>query len=247
MPRRYPIKAYQRKMYPGRYTYKGSTRAVPKTSRTTPKRRTAKTAAEGNSGLLANVKTVEMIYYENQETTVPTVDILNPYLYRMNGINDPNLSGIGTQPLGHDQMALYYKQYTVVKCKAVTTFFFHRPADAVGAVWCYAFVSKDASQGNVNDTTTLHETYPSQVKLLKADANNRCTITTNWDAKKFWNHKDLSDEIFLTDFGYNPSVKAAIYKVGAMRAGDSVSSTVQVSTHFTYTVVLREPKNIAGS
>jgi len=43
------------------------------------------------------------------------------YLYNLNGMWDPNRTGIGGQPYGYDQLAQLYQRYRVIACKYVVS------------------------------------------------------------------------------------------------------------------------------
>lgn len=54
----------------------------------------------------------KMKYSENVLTST-----LSPfYRFRLNGLNDPNLSGVGHQPHGYDQLSVLYNRYRVIAC-----------------------------------------------------------------------------------------------------------------------------------
>lgn len=57
---------------------------------------------------------VKMKYADNF-----TLNAANLYSYQfnLNSIFDPNRTGVGHQPYGHDQLALLYNRYRVINCK----------------------------------------------------------------------------------------------------------------------------------
>lgn len=44
------------------------------------------------------------------------------YIYSTNGLYDPNITGTGHQPMGFDQMMVFYEHYVVTRMKAYVTF-----------------------------------------------------------------------------------------------------------------------------
>lgn len=58
-------------------------------------------------------------YTENVLTQGPILGGLAQYNFRLNSIFDPNLSGVGYQPYGHDTLALLYNRYRVIACSYV--------------------------------------------------------------------------------------------------------------------------------
>jgi len=62
------------------------------------------------------VKVTGMLYYEKGlGLTAPISGNVASYVYSANGLFDPNITGTGHQPMGFDQMMLFYNQYTVYR------------------------------------------------------------------------------------------------------------------------------------
>lgn len=61
---------------------------------------------------------VKMKYAENINTAVGTA--FN-YTFNLNSIFDPNRTGIGHQPYGHDALQTLYNRYRVISCSYVVT------------------------------------------------------------------------------------------------------------------------------
>jgi len=60
---------------------------------------------------------VEMNYHENITLSSMTTATLAVYVFRLNSIFDPNKTGTGTQPYGHDSYATNYNRYRVDSVK----------------------------------------------------------------------------------------------------------------------------------
>lgn len=63
---------------------------------------------------MANQQIVKLRYVD-VVTVNPGVGTTASHLFRANSIFDPDLTGTGHQPLGHDQWATFYAHYTVAK------------------------------------------------------------------------------------------------------------------------------------
>lgn len=61
-------------------------------------------------------------YYSNFNFTVPSTSLGVGYVYSANGLYDPDISGTGTQPMGFDQMMIFYEHYTVFSARITVTF-----------------------------------------------------------------------------------------------------------------------------
>lgn len=58
----------------------------------------------------------KMKYAEQITQTGPTLGGLTQFVMNLNSIFDPNRTGLGHQPYGHDTMAAIYNRYRVVSC-----------------------------------------------------------------------------------------------------------------------------------
>lgn len=84
-----------------------------KKRRTLPKRRRSSFAKTFPKSMA-----VQMTYCD--EITVPNRDAGSaPYTFRLNSIFDPDFTGTGHQPRGHDQYATIYQKYCVVGAKVL--------------------------------------------------------------------------------------------------------------------------------
>jgi len=54
--------------------------------------------------------------YSDQGSFVNVSGLRRDYTFRLNSIFDPDFSGVGHQPLAHDQWQLFYNHYVVTRC-----------------------------------------------------------------------------------------------------------------------------------
>jgi len=71
------------------------------------------------NGPLAMRQIVKLRYAE--DVNISAGIALGSYDFRANSIFDPNLTGIGHQPLGHDQWAVFYDHYVVLGARIKVT------------------------------------------------------------------------------------------------------------------------------
>jgi len=62
---------------------------------------------------------VKMKYAESLNIVGPALGGLTQYAFNLNSIFDPNRTGFGHQPYGHDTMASIYNRYRVISCNYV--------------------------------------------------------------------------------------------------------------------------------
>jgi hypothetical protein len=61
------------------------------------------------------------LVYEDNRVLSATAGAISAFAVKANGLYDPNSSGIGHQPNGFDQMAVFYNRYTVVSSQIEIT------------------------------------------------------------------------------------------------------------------------------
>jgi hypothetical protein len=69
-------------------------------------------------------RTTRMLrYYENTLSITATLGVNTSYVFSANGLYDPNVTGTGHQPMGFDEMMLFYNQATVVSSKITVKYY----------------------------------------------------------------------------------------------------------------------------
>lgn len=159
------------------------------------------------------------------------------YIFSCNGMYDPNVTGIGHQPLYFDQMTPLYNHYKVIKSKIKVTCV--RTA-AAGDVNLALFIDDDATI-NASTVWTCGER-PGAVMWSAYPASGLLTSRTmSWDAKQYFGG-DIMDNInFQGDASNNPA-EASYYCIAI-----EAQSTVNVLVEIEYTAVWTELKSQATS
>lgn len=126
------------------------------------------------------------------------------YVFRANGIQDPNYSGTGHQPLGHDEWANFYKKYRVLGAKA-TLVAMSNSATSSGQHIVSMFTSYDPIVSLTYDTTTM-ERAGTVWKTLGAlgASNGTAKLVKYWSAKKSFG-KGWNDDDCGASFGALPT------------------------------------------
>ncbi len=62
-------------------------------------------------------RTRRLLRYEESIAFTGTSGAVAAYVFTANGLFDPNITGTGHQPMGFDQMMLFYEHYTVIKSR----------------------------------------------------------------------------------------------------------------------------------
>jgi len=189
-------------------------------------------------------RVVKMRYVGSYEFTGAS-GVLDKYQFRLNGINDPDYTGIGHQPLGHDQWAMFYQEYIVLGAKVTVKWVFESGAQAV------------AVGGFIGPSTTLtatsydliEEQGKSKSRILPQSLDTRPVILTHYfSTKKFYNLANVNDnkDSVGAVFGNNPTDQA-ILTIYAQALDKTTSIICQAHVTIDYIVSLGKPKELAQS
>lgn len=179
---------------------------------------------------------VTMKYAEDVTTNAGTGD----YVFNLNSIYDPNRTGGGHQPYGHDTFNTLYNRYRVISCKwkvqAMSTSGIQLAAIPLNEVFSYATIaemrenprSKFVVQNAGGSTEYLSgNTYiPSLVGRTKAQY--------------------MADDRYQATMGSNPSELASLLIMTANNVGATLGS-VGINVLLEYTVEFFDIKHLAQS
>lgn len=198
--------------------------------------------------LIADRTKVLMKYADDKSVTVDGFLGQNA-LFRCNSIFDPDQSGVGHQPMGHDQYANFYQRYVVIGSKITITFKVQEDNTATNAL---------SDQTNVGLTTIRNtsDTITSNTEFME---NNRASygticpqrptvkITKKFSPKRFFGVKNvLDEENIAANFGSNPQ-NEAFWQLRFWPVATGTTRPVNFNVMISYVCVLRERVNIGGS
>lgn len=172
----------------------------------------------------------------------------NAYVFRANGMYDPDFTGTGHQPLFNDEMAARYAFYAVLSSTIVVTF-----DKSLTNQKFYGIVVDDKSNDMPAVFNTLCEQYGYSRNYLPSQANMPLTIRKNFNALKTFktNLKGLmADDTYKTPVGQDPSsvkvmrffnVWSAMHDAGIAVTRDLFTVSIY------YTVLWMDPVKAVGS
>lgn len=164
------------------------------------------------------------------------------YTFSANGCYDPNISGIGHQPYGFDQIMSYYNHYVV-----------HSSSIAVmphsqGGNDAYLFIKlQDTSSLAVSIIEHIAEENAVAIANQASIFFSGKKLTMNYSAREFFRVKDpvLADDLYGSN-STNPQDQA-YYIVGAAAAAGEDPPAVSFLVTIDYDVVFLEPKVLPHS
>lgn len=124
------------------------------------------------------------------------------YIYTTNGLYDPNITGTGHQPMGFDQLMVFYEHYIVVRMRALVTFSNKNtyPVDVALAL--------NAASTSVTDVSALQEGgYMVKDRLTAAGSQGSVkTLSIVCNNAKFEGYTNILDaDEFKGNVAANPT------------------------------------------
>jgi hypothetical protein len=160
--------------------------------------------------------------------------------FRLNSIFDPDYTGVGHQPLAHDQWALFYNHYVVTGCHWEIELASQQYNSVVGFY--------------VSDDGTIPATSASELIELGAQAGMVAPglpikLAGEIDVGVWFKRPTAGlplDSQLRSTFGANPS-EVVFGTLFAQLASGTVTQYIDYVYTFTFDVTLMEPKDLAQS
>lgn len=201
-----------------------------------PARRRRRRRARKRAPLGKTLKTT-MRYY-SQSGINPAAASVGIHRYRCNSIFDPDETGVGHQPRGHDELAELYQEYLVTHSK-ITVWFTWGDATPTTSMRVGIIKTKDPSKF----TTALDYMEAGTVvsRLLAADPSAKTKLSMHFNPKSDFGIRNIRDNDEIgANFGANPTDQYT-FLVFAFdpEAGDPVA--ISHEAIIDYDCVLRDP------
>lgn len=198
--------------------------------------------------LIADRTKVIMKYAQDMDVSVDGTVGAN-YLFRCNSIFDPDQSGVGHQPMGHDEYAQFYNNYTVIGSKITVRFVANEDGSDTNDQNHITNVGI-STISNVSDTIVQPTEFMENNKTSYGIVCPQKPIqifSKKFSAKEFFGVKNVMTESRLTaDFGQNPS-NGAYWQLKFWPTSTGFTRVVNCNVMIQYICVLTERKHITGS
>lgn len=145
--------------------------------------------------LTATLKYHEQIYLPS---LTGSYSVMN---FCLNGLFDPNLSGVGHQPLYFDQYMAIYNHYTVIGAKVKVTLF--QSTTSASVPFKSVLYENPDTTLSITDMSTLAEQSKSSSSVLINGTTPRY-MTHKWSAKKTFGGSVMGNDELRGDAGANP-------------------------------------------
>lgn len=180
-------------------------------------------------------------YCENISASLTSGVFYGPQRFNLNSIYDPNRTGGGHQPYGHDTLNALYNRYRVYKVTGYVKFSQTSSGIPVTIVVC-----PENNLTTYNGIDHMQESPMSQVGLLNHQ-QNVVTMKFRYYLPKIGGYKKQeyqSSSRTEATFGSDPS-EVMTLGIGALAGGSGVTLNMQVT--LVYHLECMDPKEIAQS
>lgn len=139
-------------------------------------------------------KASALLRYSQTIILDPSAATPSAYLFRANSIHDPDFTGTGHQPYGHDTYASIYNHYNVRSATITMT-----PTIKVDGIFGISLTDDSSVQSNYD---TIRETKDTKMSVMSANSNSQ-TITQYYNVNRNF---DLPfQKATSASFGASPS------------------------------------------
>ena len=198
-------------------------------------------------GAFSDAQIVKLRYVDRFTLDPNLTSTAGDYVFSANGLFDPNVTGIGHQPLGFDQWMAMYDHYTVLGSRATLQVVNNQTA--IGDSLFVGISLKDESAADTTDFITVMEQNKAKTRLLSNGTGSatNARVSHNFSAKKFF-HTDVKDRPDLRGtVAANPAEQAYYHCFASSLNGNDNPNIVAASITIEYIVLLTERQPLPGS
>lgn len=168
----------------------------------------------------------------------------SPWRLNLNSIFDPNRTGVGHQPYGHDTFATLYNRYRVMSCSYVVSVYSSNGATLqfVALPANEEFTAAGISEYRENPRCKfLVQTPGAALKVLKGTVNLPSLVGRS-------KAQYMADDRYQAQFGSSPSELAILnLNTQQFNEGDTTSANVTYQVTLVYNVECFDLKNLGQS
>ncbi len=197
----------------------------------------------GSKSLLGNKLPLKFKYQTSGTLNPGVAGISAVQIMSANGLWDPDITGVGHQPRGFDQIMLLYNHYTVVSSKIKINFAFgsstsHSPLVVGCALWDNTTTSSDINEYMESRNVSYKTASPGAPST---------TIVKTFSARKFLGRPHpLSEDDLRGNITGNPS-EQGYYHVFVAPTNAVDANEISYNLVIEYNAVMTEPNNPSQS
>lgn len=187
---------------------------------------------------------ITKIRYCDVQALTSTIGAVTSYIYRANGIFDPDYTGAGHQPMWRDNFAAVYDNYTVLG-STITVEFHSRSATLGGVV---GLIGSDTPTLS-STATTLYEANNSVSTIIGSVNSVSKVLHMNYSPLKHMGQEVKDDGTSMTAVGADPSAGEGTYYYGLYASTEDFGSTaiflakVEIEYTVKFTLLSKQTQN----
>lgn len=183
-------------------------------------------------------------YCENV-TLTSSIGAYNTYVFSTNSLYDPNLTGVGHQPLYFDQIGLFYNRSCVTDAKITVKF----TTDTTNSnpLVVVLFIDDDATTTVANIQTLAENSTANsaQLKVIKGGSEAQ-QLSKSWSLKQAFGPTNISDAQYSGTSSSGPADQQ-YFIIGMQPMTGSTTSAVLLQVQIEYTAIWWDMKEVSGS
>ncbi len=176
----------------------------------------------------------------------PTIGAMASHAFSCNSLFDPDITATGHQPMNFDQIALGYQHYTVFSSKIRMTYVKSIVAARIPGVFGVFVDDNQVFTYGTPESIMESNQYASKWLVNSGIEPSTRTVTSYFNAKKFFGVTSLASSIYRPNVGSNPSEGATFFCYIGEIAGNDVD-IAQFIIEIEYTALFSELKHVAQS
>jgi hypothetical protein len=188
-----------------------------------------------------------LLYSLTGQTLTSSSGVIANYIFTANGLYDPDISGIGHQPMAFDQLMLFFEQYTVINSRIRIECLNNTPA-ANSMVRLY--VSPDASP--LTDPQRIVENGLLVQGLVSSNTNAHLflELELSCDIRKYFGRNSpremVNDPDVSGNSGANP-VEQVYYIISLLEFTQGGTTSIAFNATLSFDVIFHEPRKLTTS
>lgn len=185
------------------------------------------------------VKIVNMRYCE-QVGLSPAAGVAAEYMFRLNSIHDPNYTGVGHQPMGHDEWTAFYQHYEVIQ-SVITVWYIPQTDAGVGCT-----LRMDGNPTAISNPDEIMEQNHCVKTFAGRGRGSPAKLTLYWTPRTL-RGRSADEGNGSASVGANPADIALAIVGGFSAANSGTSPTIDCQVQVDYKVRFSNPTHIGLS
>jgi len=190
------------------------------------------------------------------EVDLTSSSFISTYIYRANSVFDPDLSGVGHQPMLFDQWAQIYTRYTVIGAKITVSPAAPTTANTAPCYygWNLSTTSAALSTDFSSVPSLLESPYSTPPKVYgNFNVNSGVglpsipAVDASFNASKWFGVKNITDgSTYSAETTANPSSEA-FFRLYVAPVSNNTYATSYFLVEIIYDVLFKDPRTVDGS